>query len=310
MIDLRRYFLHDILAAATEVRDKSDAGRLSRLECAVKLTDFRFRDDDGNYWFLDARTLLWYRFDLGEWQRAGEDPKVLVGPVSSTLKRPVPPDDEEPKLEPLASGDDAEGWALPEILARIARVTSVGYERGRISSGEAEEMLAGQVLLDENGQVWAVGVRSGQWYCVENGQWQLSPSPPGPVPAVGAGVDSRQCTNCSALVEEGNVCPKCGTSLETVLPAEQPLLEASILQLLFSNADRLPESVTDPWDPPAGFPQPLIEADVQCPSCNGRNLPGSRFCNQCGARLGCPNCGTVNPPHHRFCFHCGVALDE
>jgi hypothetical protein len=310
MTDLCRYFLHDVLVAATGLRDEFDAGRLSRLEFAVKLNDFRFRDEEGDYWFLDARTIQWYCFDRRQWQPTGEDPKVLEGPVSPTLKQPIPIEDGGPQLEPLASGDGAEDWALPEILVRIARVTRTGYERGRTSSNDVEEMLAGQVLLDGKGQVWAVGVRSGQWYYVEDGQWQLSQVAPSSVSAPGPGPDSLQCTDCGALVEQVKVCQECGTALETASPVEQPLLGASILQFLFSSADRLPETVTDPWDPPAGFPEPLIEADVQCPSCSARNPPGSRFCNQCGSRLGCPNCGTVNPPHHRFCYHCGAALDE
>jgi class 3 adenylate cyclase/tetratricopeptide (TPR) repeat protein len=49
---------------------------------------------------------------------------------------------------------------------------------------------------------------------------------------------------------------------------------------------------------------------MQCPQCQTENLPDSRFCTQCGARLdpACPTCGTSNPPSARFCRQCGSAL--
>jgi class 3 adenylate cyclase/tetratricopeptide (TPR) repeat protein len=50
---------------------------------------------------------------------------------------------------------------------------------------------------------------------------------------------------------------------------------------------------------------------VNCPNCGTENLPGSRFCNNCGERLAvaCPNCGTANQPGARFCNECGTVLD-
>jgi class 3 adenylate cyclase/tetratricopeptide (TPR) repeat protein len=49
---------------------------------------------------------------------------------------------------------------------------------------------------------------------------------------------------------------------------------------------------------------------VNCPNCGTENLPGSRFCNNCGERLAvaCPNCGTANQPGARFCNECGTPL--
>jgi class 3 adenylate cyclase/tetratricopeptide (TPR) repeat protein len=51
---------------------------------------------------------------------------------------------------------------------------------------------------------------------------------------------------------------------------------------------------------------------VNCPNCGTENLPGSRFCNNCGERLAvaCPNCGTANQPGARFCNECGTALGD
>jgi uncharacterized OB-fold protein len=51
-----------------------------------------------------------------------------------------------------------------------------------------------------------------------------------------------------------------------------------------------------------------------CPSCGTQNAPGTKFCNECGAKLGaaaagkCPSCGAENEPGTRFCGECGTKL--
>jgi class 3 adenylate cyclase/tetratricopeptide (TPR) repeat protein len=49
---------------------------------------------------------------------------------------------------------------------------------------------------------------------------------------------------------------------------------------------------------------------MQCPRCQQENLPGSKFCLECGAKLDarCPACGSGNPPGHKFCHECGMTL--
>jgi class 3 adenylate cyclase/tetratricopeptide (TPR) repeat protein len=49
---------------------------------------------------------------------------------------------------------------------------------------------------------------------------------------------------------------------------------------------------------------------VTCPACGLQNLPGMKFCGQCGTRLasGCPTCSFDNPPGMKFCGECGTAL--
>ena len=53
---------------------------------------------------------------------------------------------------------------------------------------------------------------------------------------------------------------------------------------------------------------------IYCPRCGTANRDGSRFCNECGEKLGtqtqpkCPQCGTLNPVQNVFCSECGGRL--
>jgi class 3 adenylate cyclase len=51
---------------------------------------------------------------------------------------------------------------------------------------------------------------------------------------------------------------------------------------------------------------------VICPNCATENLPGAKFCNECGTRLSaaCPNCGATNAPGAKFCNECGTRLGD
>ena len=46
---------------------------------------------------------------------------------------------------------------------------------------------------------------------------------------------------------------------------------------------------------------------MNCPNCGFENIPGAKFCNECGSKLEaiCPRCGTKNPPGSKFCNECG-----
>ncbi len=49
---------------------------------------------------------------------------------------------------------------------------------------------------------------------------------------------------------------------------------------------------------------------MQCAKCSSDNLPGKKFCGDCGARLArsCPKCGAENPESKKFCGDCGTPL--
>lgn len=49
-----------------------------------------------------------------------------------------------------------------------------------------------------------------------------------------------------------------------------------------------------------------------CPNCGAENQQGTKFCSECGAKLGgkpkCPSCGVENEPGAKFCNDCGAKL--
>ncbi len=53
---------------------------------------------------------------------------------------------------------------------------------------------------------------------------------------------------------------------------------------------------------------------VLCPSCGAQNTLGTKFCGNCGAKLGsvikvkCPKCGAEMPSTMKFCGDCGTSL--
>jgi len=52
------------------------------------------------------------------------------------------------------------------------------------------------------------------------------------------------------------------------------------------------------------------ESAIICHQCKNENQQGSKFCNNCGAKLqnACPNCGSNNPENSAFCNQCGSKL--
>lgn len=58
-------------------------------------------------------------------------------------------------------------------------------------------------------------------------------------------------------------------------------------------------------------------AERTCPECGEVNPEGTKFCQNCGHKLGakksaanvCKACGAVNEPNTRFCGECGAKLD-
>src|SRR5687768_12778584 len=49
---------------------------------------------------------------------------------------------------------------------------------------------------------------------------------------------------------------------------------------------------------------------MTCVRCQHENVPGAKFCSECGARLAavCASCGSQVAPGAKFCSECGQAV--
>lgn len=57
-------------------------------------------------------------------------------------------------------------------------------------------------------------------------------------------------------------------------------------------------------------PQPQTDVQTEtCPNCGDKLLPGAKFCNNCGTKIGgakvCPDCNFENLANAKFCSNCG-----
>ncbi len=57
--------------------------------------------------------------------------------------------------------------------------------------------------------------------------------------------------------------------------------------------------------------QPTAPTTMTCPKCGAKIPANSKFCNQCGAKIGgtsCPQCGAEVPAGSKFCPNCGTKI--
>jgi hypothetical protein len=306
MTDLRRYNAGDVLNAANELREEFETGTLNLLELGVRMNEFRFRDEKGSYWFLDARTGQWFRFDQGQWHAPTAGPRDLEGSASLPITSPDSIE-ETLKDEPIPESEAPEGIEPTQVLASVVQTVRSAYEAGQISSTDAETLLGRQYVIDNTGRPWMVGVRSDQWHYFGDEGWVKSNEPPG-LDSLARLEVPQVCGECGHAIEGNAVCPQCGTDVLPVLSDVSDEAYPTILNFMLLALGSLPEPVTDPWDPPSGFPAALEEHGIRCASCSAVNPPGSRFCNRCAASLGCPTCGSQVTPGSKFCTKCGTRL--
>lgn len=319
-MNVRRYNTDVVLGAAGELQSRLQSDDIHWIELAQALGDMKFRDDEGAYWFLDARAGRWYRFDEAKWRPLSDIPDVLEGaaflPMGKAALPPAPDFDVEP------DEDWAQGSPI-EALEGVARLVRSAYARGDVSSLDAERLLKGRYLIDNQGQFWTTGVQTGRWYRCEEGSWSPSDTPP----AADSLLQMEQpeaCENCSRLLRDEAFCPQCGAEVAPVLPDLSDEAYARILDFLVQSVP-LPEPMTAPWAPPAGFPDEashtVATAEEQsaaeatpgqlCPSCGATNADNQLFCSQCGVSLvvvPCPSCGTPAAAGLNFCTQCGTRL--
>lgn len=90
--------------------------------------------------------------------------------------------------------------------------------------------------------------------------------------------------------------------------------EADRLKLIQSNISRIEEQLNKAKEKEEEEKRMKEEALEKrtCKECGHENPEGTKFCQECGNKLGalncCPGCGTVNPAQVKFCQECGTKL--
>ncbi len=62
-----------------------------------------------------------------------------------------------------------------------------------------------------------------------------------------------------------------------------------------------------------GSVAPAGGGGIACPACRAANVPGARFCQQCGGPMlpaACRQCGATMQAGARFCAQCGQSFRE
>jgi hypothetical protein len=216
---------------------------------------------------------------------------------------------EEDTLGDETDGSSPEGPG-PEILEANVRRLRQAYARGWLPSNDAEDVLREQYLIDRDGAPWTVGVRSGRWYRWEEAEWIRVSAPPAVDTLLEA--EPARCAACGELALTDGTCPNCGEGTVVALPDVSEQAYARIFAFALVGNGSLPEPLTDPWEPPDGFPGADREPDLRCDACQTLNPPSHRFCRACGEPLTCPTCGaSLAPPAARSprrCPRCNTLL--
>lgn len=295
MTDMRHYQRSTVLAAARDLVRRRERGEINHLDYVLELNCYRLRDRDGAYWFLNPATERWYRFEGGEWRTHGTAPDVLEGPnlLSFLAARGKSYEPREP-VEP-------QGLTAAQALAAIVGEIRSGYDDGTLSSSDARNLLARQVMIDLDGNFWTMGIRSKRWYRFSDRRWHRSDHPP---PAedrlfhMKAG--ERRCASCGTAVASGRTCPDCGSDVVQAMPDPPEGVARALPEFLLFGVTMLPESIAEPWEPPLEFPDEVVKttgplgARVQapvprrCPACGAAVKLGQKFCTKCGARITVP----------------------
>ncbi len=275
MTDIRRYTRSDIVEAGRALEGRRAQGAINDLDYALELDTYHLRDSEGDYWFFDPAAERWHRFDGRRWRAEDTAPERLEAPDlarfadaaatadAGTSWEPRQPDAREPNS---MSGADA--------LAAIVEAIWAAYQEGTLSAVGADNLAAQQVLIDRDGGIWTLGIRSRHWYSFTDQSWHREKGPP---PA-----DDRL-----VLLAEDEM---------TSVPEG---VAGALADFLLFGVTTWPERVTDAWAPPSGFPDDVVKA-------HGARAPVTG--KQTAAQPVCPACGAPVKAGQKFCTRCGTSL--
>jgi len=307
MQDLRMYPNASIEAAANEVMEHYRLGAISTHELGADLSRFVLRDSEGIYCAYDARQGRWYRHISEVWGSVSSAADLLEGPADLPVDRQ--PVEDLPQSETLAGGQ-AKGEAEPilQTLPRIARMIAKAYADGQINLLAANEVLQANALIDRMGRPWMPGARTGKWYAYAAGAWKASRTPPAEEDFINLNQQSGACQFCGAALEGLPACPNCHKPVPPAFDVGDDTKTAEVIEGLLEAAGSLPEALSEPWDPPAWYPDAIQIDGIVCPTCQEENKASSNFCNRCGTVLAPLRIETAPPAALKFCTHCGAEL--
>lgn len=311
MTDIRRYKRSTVESAASGIDADCAAGEISEVEYALELHNFRVRDLDGAYWFHNPKPQGWFRFDAKNWRASDQIPNVFEAPNVVALWGA----EENVELGPSSLDDPPPQHAKStEAMSAIVDELHVGFEKGTLSSAQAELMLAQQFLIDLEGGFWTEGFRSRNWYCFQDEKWKQMASPPNEDQLFHLVAGQHKCGKCGKIIEQANgsgelkKCPHCHSDSVYSMANPPEKIGDALPSFLLLGLTALPEAVADEWNPPRSFPSEVVNTREPCPTCRAMIPINSRFCNQCGVAFDCPSCGFHNPPGNKCCSECGSSL--
>jgi RNA polymerase subunit RPABC4/transcription elongation factor Spt4 len=332
MMNLRNYATKRIEQAARDVNDLYTTGLIDQHQFGAQLSQFLVRDRWGMYWAYEPRRGKWHYYDGQQWTIGANPPSHLEGPEGIGVDHSLSiqefqalMDREERQLSDPSPQQPAT-QVLPEIVAAIAHA----YSQGDISLEDELAMLAEHFLVDRLGRPWAVGVRSRNWYLFESGAWRQANAAPSETEILRSPFAARTCPSCGRTVKGEERCPYCRASLPPVIQLANQEAAATLAGFLFYHLGELPEAPSEPWTPPAWYPEAANIQDLTCPQCQVGTPPGSKYCNRCGSLLEteetfltsetptlhstpamrlCPSCQTAVHFGEKVCPNCGKPLE-
>jgi hypothetical protein len=285
MISLRRYIRIEVESHLTDLQGRIGQGSLDVAEVSNLFETQYFRDAEGDFWRIDFDRLAWQRHSNGELEDGEEPPEVVEthSPLTPWFEKDTKDLDE--MLEVVFQDPKFDSLNPAQLLERLVEGVSSAYARGEVASTDAEEFLREQYLLDLDGSVWTIGVRSGKWYVLDAGLWSVAGTDPDPNSFLDLPPLVFACDMCGHETEEIGICSACG---EGIIPSlEEGLNEGyfAAVDATLVGVDSVPERVAQEWNPPSGRPRRAPAAEVECSSCHATIPPNSRFCSNCGEKL-------------------------
>ncbi len=248
-MNLYQYQKTRIQTGIHDLQESFQETAVSWIEQAKIAAEMKFRDRAGRYWYADIYDGSWFFYENGKWLLSSEVPEVLEGSASLFL--------DDGKLPEMLTGDqlpDPAGAGQAPVIALedSFRKIRFDYQDGRLSSEAARMISRRHYVIDLQGGIWTVGLRSGDWYRMEVGGWEREDAPPAQ-------------DQLLKLDQKEN---------PPQLPELADEAYGRLLDFLLRDP-ALPEDITSPWDPPDGVP----------------DSTKAHFVRQEAARIFCPHCG-------------------